>query len=80
MSLSKFLHKVPLQRADYLKLADTTLFLHIFFPIRWVENDVTADRGIQIWDSIVKLIKFILQKPESSGPKNKSFDAFGTAP
>ena len=80
MNLSKFLHKVPSQRADYLKLADTTLFLHRFSPIRWVENDVNADRGIQIWDGIVNLIKFILQKPESSGPKDKSFDNYGTAP
>ena len=80
MSLPKFLHKVPSQRADYLKLADTTLFLRRFFPIRWVENDVTADRGIQIWDGIVKLIKFISQKPESFGPKDKSFGNFGTAP
>ena len=74
-SVYKFLHKVPLRRADYLKLADTKLFPHGFSPTRWVENDVVADRGIQIWNVIVKLIKFILKKLESYGPKdNKLFD------
>ena len=36
---------------------------------------MVADRGIQIWYGFVKLIKFILQKPQSSRLKdNKLFD------
>ena len=71
----KFLHNAPSPCADYLKVADTMVFPHRFSPTRWVENIVVADRGIQIWDGIVKLIKFTLQKPQSSRPKDiKSFD------
>ena len=36
---------------------------------------MVTDRGIQIWYCFVKLIKFILQKPQSSRLKdNKLFD------
>ena len=75
MGMYKFLHKAPARRADYLKLADTSLFPHRFAPTRWVENAMVAERGIEIWDGIVKLIKFILEKTPSSRPKdNKSYE------
>ena len=82
ISMYKFLHKATSRCTDYRKLADAMLFSPGFSPTRWVENDVVADRGIQIWDVIVKLIRFILQKPLSSRPKDKkSFDnSFSTAP
>ena len=57
MSMYKFFHKAASECADYHKLADTMLFPHRFSLIRWVENNVVADRGIQICDGIIKLIK-----------------------
>lgn len=72
MSMYEFLHKAPSRRPDYLELADTTLFPHRFSPTRRAEYDVAADRGIQIWNSIVRFIKFILQNPQSYRPKDKS--------
>ena len=32
--------------ADFLKLEDTMQFPYRFSPIRWVENNVVAERGI----------------------------------
>lgn len=70
----KFLKKSPARRGDYLKLSDTGIFPLQFVATRWTENDVVAERGVSIWDDMVKLIKFTLAKVPSKQPKdNKSY-------
>ena len=71
----KFLKKAPARRGDYLQLSVTCIFPLQFIATRWTENDIVAERGVTIWDDIVKLIKFTLGKTKSKQPKdNKSYD------
>ena len=76
-SMWKLLDKSPARRGVYLRLCDRSppLFPLKFCATRWVENEKVANRAIDVWSSMVLLIKDFLLKPVSKRPSgNVSYD------
>ena len=73
------LHNTPARRADFITVTSCGLFPLFFCATRWVEDQAPADRLIQIWPNIVKIVKFWLGLPKRKQPSGKSFDAVNLA-
>lgn len=52
------LHDTPARRDDYVAVTGETKFPLFFCATRWVEDTAVADRLIEIWDAITKIIRF----------------------
>ena len=52
---------------------------YIVFIFRWVEDKVVAERLIEIWDNIVKIVKFWEGLPKSKRPAYKSYASVKSA-
>ena len=78
----KLLDKSPARRGEYLKVCKMSppSFPQKFCVTRWVENEPVATRAIELWSTMVELIKTILLLPVSKRPKNnQSFDTLVAA-
>ena len=51
----------------------------MFFIFRWVEDKVVAERLIEIWDNVIKIVKFWEGLPKSKRPSSKSYENVKTA-
>ena len=49
------------------------MLYHRFCPTRWVENRSVVERADEVWDSVVKVIKYREGLSQSQRPKNKSY-------
>ena len=69
----QLLHDTPARRADYHKLPGSTLFPKFFCGTRWVEDKEVADRLIDIWTCMVKLVEYYEGLYKSKRPSCKSY-------
>ncbi|XP_047140612.1 uncharacterized protein LOC124815840 [Hydra vulgaris] len=69
----QILHDSPARRQDYETVTGATKYLLFFCRTRWVESNSVADRCIEIWPNICKLIEFWEKLPSSKQPKSRSF-------
>ena len=67
------LHDTPARREDYISITGEERFPLFFCASRWVEDTVVADRLIEIWDSIIKIVRYWEKLPKSKQPASKSF-------
>ena len=52
------LHDTPEKREDYISITGGERFPLFICAARWVEDTVVADRLIEIWDSIIKIVMY----------------------
>ena len=69
--LFTFLHDTPARRKDYISITGEERFPLVFCATRWVEDTVVADQLIEIWDSIIKIVRYWenYQKVSNQPPK-----------
>ena len=75
----KLLHDNPACRADYVSVTGSTLFPFSFCATRWVEDKKVADRAVEIWVNICKIIKVWQKLAPSKRPRCKSYTTVVTA-
>ncbi|XP_047123731.1 uncharacterized protein LOC124806683 [Hydra vulgaris] len=68
----QILHDSPARRQDYETVTGATKYPLFFCGTRWVESKSVADRCIEIWPNICKLIEFWEKLPSLKQPKSKS--------
>ena len=69
----QILHESPARCEDYETVTGATKYPLFFCETRWVESKSVADRAIEIWPNICKLVEFWEKLPSSKRPKSKSF-------
>ena len=70
----QLLHDTPARRTDYISVT-SNLFPLPFCGIRWVEDLKVAERVLEVWPNIAKIVAFWRSLPESKQPFSKSFQA-----
>ena len=78
-AIYKLLRDSPARRADYISVTGSTLFPFSFCATRWVEDKKFADRAIEMWVNICKIIDVWQKLAPSKRPKCKSYTTFVTA-
>ena len=69
----QILHDSPARRADYITITKSNKFPLAFCSTRWIEDRPVADRLLEIWPEIVKVVKYWNSLPKSKQPKCKTF-------
>ncbi|XP_057299676.1 uncharacterized protein LOC130630266 [Hydractinia symbiolongicarpus] len=69
----QILHDTPARRDDYESVTSSNVYPLNFCATRWVEDKVVAERLIEIWENIVKIVKFWEGLPKSKRPASKSY-------
>ena len=67
------MHDTPARRDDYLSITGSSKFPLFFCATRWIEDKIVADRLLDIWENIVKLVRYYEKLPKSKQPFSKSF-------
>ena len=67
------LHDSPARRDEFISLTGSDKFPLYFCMTRWVEDRKVADRLIDIWDNITKIVNWWKKLPKSKQPTCKSF-------
>ena len=67
------LHDTPARREDFISVRGEERFPLFFCATRWVEDTVFADRFVEIWESITKIVRYWERLPKSKQPSSKSF-------
>ena len=70
----KLFQDSPARRDIYVRENKGTIFPRKFCPTRWVENVTAAERAINAWFSVLKVIKYYEGLAPSKRPKNKSYE------
>ena len=71
----KIFDESPARRDIYMRETSCDILPLHFCKTRWIEDEPVAERAIQIWPNIVKLVKYWLTLPASKRPKNnKSYE------
>ena len=78
-AIYKLLHDSPARRADYIIVTGSTLFPFSFCVARWVKDKKVADRAIEIWVNICKIIDVWQKLASSERPKCKKYITVVTA-
>ena len=68
----QLLHNSPARREDYECVSGSTKYPLYYCATRWVENKLAAERMIEVWSNLIKLIKFWTSLPKSKYPICKS--------
>ena len=69
----QILHDSVAHRVDFISITKSTKFPLAFSTTCWVEDQLAADRLIQIWPDIMKTVKYWIL-PISKQPQSKSFE------
>ena len=69
----QILHESPARREDIESVTGTNKYPLFFCSTRLVKNKSVADRAIEIWPSIYRLVEFWEKLLPSKRPKSKSF-------
>ena len=69
----KLLHDSPVHRAYYISVTGSTLSPFLFYATRWVEDKKVADKAVEIWVNICKIIDLWQKLVPSKRPKCKSY-------
>ena len=67
------LHDTPARREHYISITGEERFSLFFCATRWVEDTVIADKLIEIWDNIIKIVRYWEKSPKSKQLASKSF-------
>ena len=67
------LHDTPARREDNISVTGEERFPLFLCATRWVEDTVVANRLIEIWDSIIKIVRYWKKLPKSKQPASKNF-------
>ena len=78
-AICKLLHDSPARRADYIIVTGSTLFPFSFCVARLVKDKKAADRAIEIWVNMCKIIDLWQKLTSSERPKCKSYTTVVTA-
>ena len=74
-AMFKILDEPPMRRDIYLKEGTSGKFPSKFSDTRWIEDEPVANRALQVWPSMVALVKHFEGLCKSSRPRNnKSYD------
>ena len=69
-ALARLFLDSPTRRADYVEMTGTT---------RWIEDEPVAQRAIQIWDHVGKIVKYWSKLPKSKQPSAKCYSTIKDA-
>ena len=64
----------PARREVYTRISESSKFAFQFCATRWVEDEMVAQRGMEIWPNFVKVVKHWESQCKSSRPDNKSYE------
>ena len=56
----------PARWSDYVQMTGSSLFPMSSCATRWIEDEPVAQRAIQIWDKVGKVVKYLRKLPKSS--------------
>ena len=74
-AMFKILDESPMRRDIYLREGTSGKFPSTFSDTRWIEDEPVADRALEVWSSIVALVKHFQGLCQSKRPRNnKSYD------
>ena len=75
-SLFNLFHDSTARRDLYIMINESKVFALRFCPTRWVENEPVAERAVQVWDPVLKVIQhYATNVVPSKRPKdNSSYD------
>ena len=69
----QILHDSPASRAYYITITKSNKFPLAFCSTRWIEDRPVADRLLEIWPEIVKVVNYWNSLPKSKQLKCKTF-------
>ena len=78
-NLHSLFFNAPSRRSDYIDQTKTTKFPLKFCPHRWIESQQVADRAIDIWPSVVFMIKHWKTRVPSKRPQGNNFKVIASA-
>ena len=67
------LHDLPAHSEDFQVVTKSNLYPLYFCATRWVENKCVADRMVEVWPNIKKVMKFWKSLPKYKQPTCKSY-------
>lgn len=73
-AMFKILDESPARRDIYLREGTSEKFPQSFSETRWIEDEPVADRALQVWTSIIALVKYFEGLCKSRRPQNKSYE------
>ena len=71
-SLFNLFHDSPARSDLYILINDSKIFALRYRPTRWIENEPVAERSVQVWESVQKVIKHYSSLAPSKRPKDNS--------
>ena len=75
----KLFNDSPARRDVYVQLSSSEVFPLMFCQTRWVEDEPVAIRAMEVWDNVVKVIKYFQTLCKSKQPsKNGSYETLVT--
>lgn len=60
--------KMSLRRADFKNVSDMNVFLLQFCSHRWVQNKIVPKRGDELWENMIKKVKFQIEPSKQKQP------------
>ena len=72
----QILHDTPARRADFISTTGSDKFPLSFCGIRWVEDQNVAERLLEVWPNIIKIVAFWKSLPKSKQPSSKTLKLF----
>ena len=72
-SIYTLLHDTPARRADYISITECDKFPFAYCATRWVEDKKVADRAVEIWPNIKKVVEKWEKLAPSERPKGKNY-------
>ena len=75
------LHYSPARRDDYISINQglSPKYPLSFCATRWIEDKPVADRLIELWPRMEKIMDFWMKLPKSKQPSNKSYEVLTTS-
>ena len=70
------LHDTPARKEDFTRLTGGTKFPLFFCATRWVEDRQVADRLIEIWTQLVKIVDYWGGLAKKKQPSSQSYNHY----
>ena len=58
----------PAKRGNYTKIIGSKVFPLLFSGTRWIDDKKVADRALEIWPNITRIVSKTLKEPKSQVP------------
>ena len=80
-AMHKIFDQSPPRRANYENVTKSNVYPLKFSSHRWAENKIVAERAIDVWENVVKTVKYWmgLQKSKQRKDSNKSYQRLKSA-